>query len=342
VNTNNLTLDDPRTFPKPISVWLKDTLQDKLIDTRNAILIQDITVSSMLIPFAVLLFVPGVFSWSLGAVYLALLIPRLGPFAVILHMANHRRLFRTQWRLANHYVLWVLPFFFGHAPGSYKGHHLGMHHAEGNGLPDKSSTLPYQRDSIVDFCRYWLRFQIVGKLELLQYLHAHKRRKLFRRVLLGESLHKGLLLLLLLLNWQAALVVIILPYMIVRWGVMMGNWTQHAFIDIREPNNPYKNSVTLINCPYNHRMYNDGYHCGHHVKATVHWADVPATFEANVEHYAANQAVVFDGIRGFQRLWMLLMLRRYDVMACHLVVWEDTPRSTAGRVAFLKARVRPR
>ena len=128
---------------------------------------------------------------------------------------------------------------------------------------------------------------------------------------------------------------------IIRWGVMMGNWGQHAFVDPADPANPYKNSVTLINCPYNRTMYNDGYHCGHHVKANTHWADAPAAFEANVERYAHNNAIVFDGIRGFQALWVLLMCKRYKTLARHMVIWGDAPVSIEERVALLKSRLRP-
>lgn len=212
---------------------------------------------------------------------------------------------------------------------------------EGYDHVDKSSTLQYQRDSLFDFCRYWLRFQFIGKVELLQYLVSHGRDKLWRRLLLGEALHKGFLLVLVWIDWRAALMVVVLPYLIVRWGLMMGNWGQHAFVDPADPNDPYRNSVTLVNCPYNHKMYNDGYHCAHHVKANTHWAEAPLRFEANLDVYAERNAVVFDGIRGFQALWVLLMLRRYDVLARHLVQWGDTPMSMDDRVAFLKARLAP-
>ena len=341
MHTTTPTLQDPREISRPMSAGLRRLIMDKLVDERDAPLVLDALVSSLVIPIAALLFVPGVFSWPLAAVYLLLVVPRLGPNAVLVHMVTHRRLFKPTWGRYNDYIPLVLACFYGMSPGAYLAHHLGMHHVEGNMPGDRSSTMRFRRDSLVDFCRYWLRFQLLGKLDLYRYLRAHRREKLVRRLLWAEALHKGGLLALALLSWQAALVVVVLPYCIIRWGVMMGNWGQHAFIDPTDPASPYKSSVTLINCPYNGAMYNDGYHCGHHIKATTHWADAPAAFEASIDRYAENQAIVFDGIRGFQQLWVLLMGKRYETLARHMVQWGDTPMPLAERVALLKARLQP-
>lgn len=332
---------DPRQPPRPVHPVFRRLLAGKLVDDRDAILVQDAAGYALLVPVALLLFVPGAFSWAMAALYLAFLVPRLGPHAVLLHMVTHRRLFKPAWRRWNEVVPWGLAFFHGLSPGSYLTHHLGMHHVEGNVGDDTSSTMGYRRDSLVDFCVYWWRFQLVGKVELWRYLRTHGRTKLVRRLLVGEALHKGGLALMVAVDWRAALVVGVVPYVIVRWGLMMGNWGQHAFIDPADPANPYRNSVTLVNCPYNRTMYNDGYHCAHHVRAAAHWADAPARFEADAATYARHGAVVFDGIKGFQRLWVLLMLRRYDTLADHLVPWTEALQSHEARVAWLRARTRP-
>ena len=52
---------------------------------------------------------------------------------------------------ANYYIPWVLGPFFGESPETYFAHHVGMHHAENNLEDDISTTLPYVRDSAVDF-----------------------------------------------------------------------------------------------------------------------------------------------------------------------------------------------
>ena len=43
-----------------------------------------------------------------------------------------------------------------------------------------------------------------------------------------------------LLNWRAALVVFVIPFVASRAAMMSGNWAQHAFIDPGDPGNSYR------------------------------------------------------------------------------------------------------
>ena len=56
--------------------------------------------------------------------------------------------------------------------------------------------------------------------------------------------------------------------------------------------------------------------------------------------YAAEGAVVFEGIDYFQ-IWVLLMLKRYNVLARHFVDLGERPRSRREIVELLRARTRP-
>ena len=60
---------------------------------------------------------------------------------------------------------------------------------------------------------------------------------------------------------------------------MMGNWTQHAFVDGEDPGNAYKNSITCINVKYNKKCWNDGYHISHHIRPAMHWTEHPTFFQ---------------------------------------------------------------
>ncbi len=140
------------------------------------------------------------------------------------------------------------------------------------------------------------------------------------------------------LNWRATVVVFVAPYFIARFGMMAGNWGQHAFIDRAAPENCYRNSITCINSAYNRRCFNDGYHIGHHVKATRHWTEMPGDFLANIATYEAEDAVVFEGI-DFFAVWAMLMLGRYDWLARRVVKLGKTSRTQAETEAFLRSRV---
>jgi fatty acid desaturase len=276
-------------------------------------------LSITVVPTGVILFVPGAFRWSLAVVHLALVVYFMGPFVLMLHNTSHRTLFRRPWRWMNQYIPWVLGLFFGESPEAYFAHHLGMHHPENNLDDDVSSTLPYRRDSFVDFWRYFFRFLLGGLFEITQYFARKGRRSLMVRCVLGElSFLAGTVVLSVVLDWRATVVVFIIPLVLTRFAMMAGNWAQHAFIDEAEPHNNYRNSVTCINANYNRRCFNDGYHIGHHLKPSRHWTDMPEDFARNLENYAVERAIVFTGIDFFV-VWLFLMFRRYDLLAERMV-----------------------
>ena len=51
------------------------------------------------------------------------------------------------------------------------------------------------------------------------------------------------------LNPRAALFVLILPFVGMRSGMVVGNWGQHAFVDEDDPDSNFRSSITLINIP---------------------------------------------------------------------------------------------
>jgi fatty acid desaturase len=287
----------------------------------------------------VALFVPGVFRWWLAALHLVLVVYFLGPFVLMLHNTSHRRLFRREWSWLNLYIPWVLGPFFGESPDTYFGHHVGMHHPENNLEEDLSSTMHYQRDSFLDFMRYFLRFLFVMLFELIAYFARKRRRALMIRVAVGELLFYAVVAGLFFVDWRPTLVVFFLPFLITRFGMMAGNWAQHAFIDGVAPANNYRNSITCINSTYNRRCFNDGYHIGHHLKATRHWTEMPEDFRRNIRTYAAEGALVFQGVDFFQ-VWAALMLQRYDWLASRLVpLSPDAPtQEEAIRVMRLRTQ----
>ena len=130
------------------------------------------------------------------------------------------------------------------------------------------------------------------------------------------------------------------PYVICRFMMMAGNWGQHAFLNVERENSGISNSITCINSTYNRRCFNDGYHIGHHLKATRHWTELPADFMANREQYAAQGVVVFEGI-DFFIVSLLLWTGRWGMLARRYVRLDGKERSDEDVIAMLKARVHP-
>ena len=321
----------------PIERWAMARMKDP----RDLIFVRTATAITLLVlPLAALWFASPPWVVGLAAVpYIGSVFLFFGGrFGLMLHANGHRPIYPREHRWLRAYVPWVLGPFFGHTPTSFDAHHMYMHHAEGNLPRDLSTTLPYQRDNFFHFLHYWARFFFFGHIHLSRYLWKAGRFKVLRRFWMGELAWLALALAALWVNWAAALVVFIVPMLMMRWLMMAGNWGQHAFVDVRDPGNPYLNSTNLTNTPYNRKAYNDGYHIVHHLKPALHWSEMPAHYTDNREEYARQDALVFNGIRDNQQIWFLLMSGRYRYLAERLVDFRG--RSVDERIALLKHRAR--
>ncbi|GAB3968564.1 hypothetical protein GCM10028806_12850 [Spirosoma terrae] len=132
---------------------------------------------------------------------------------------------------------------------------------------------------------------------------------------------------------------LLLLLVIYRLVAMLGNWTQHAFVDADDPGNAYKNSITCINVGYNYNKacWNDGYHISHHVRPAMHWTEHPTFFLKTLDQYASHQAIIFDGL-DFGQVFFLLMHKRYSTLARHMVNLNGAFSSDTEAIALLRRR----
>lgn len=261
----------------------------------------------------------------------------LGPYTLMLHLTSHRKFFISDLDLMNKLVPWVIGPFMGQSPESYYSHHIGMHHPENNLRKDGSSTMKYQRDSAIDFLKYFSSFMLLGVYELSLYLASEKKRKIHRNLIIGELWSYCFLATMCYINMRACVVVFLLPYVIIRFGMMSGNWAQHAFIHPEQPFNCYTNSITCINAAYNKLCFNDGYHIGHHLHPAMHWTDYPVDFLRTTDQYVLHDAIVFEQLDFFV-IWFFLMLRRYDWLAHYYVDLGGKYKSQDEVIRLLKSR----
>jgi fatty acid desaturase len=291
------------------------------------------------VPAAVLFFLPGVLNWWLAILYFLFnSIFLMGPYILMLHNVSHRRLFKRKYRFLNVVIPWIVGPFYGETPETYFAHHIGMHHTENNLDDDLSSTMKSQRDSFRDFMKYFLHFFFLGIPALFLYMRKRNRKKILRKMVAGELCYLFLTLLLLVVNWKATIVVFIFPVIFTRFMMMTGNWAQHAFIDMKTPENNFRNSITCINSRYNRTCWNDGYHIGHHFYPSLHWTEMPEEFSRNIDHYRQEGAIVFRRLDYFM-IWLLLMTKSYKTLARHYVELDmQNPKSEAEIIRLLKSR----
>jgi len=334
-----VTISDTREAPER---WYARWVLPLLNDPRD---VPFIGLMAQCLAFAaagVALFFAGPWLWYAAPVYWGVLVfGLLDRFTLMLHCTSHRQLFKPTHRRLNYVIPWVLAPFFGQTPESYFTHHMGMHHAEENLAGDLSSTMRFQRDKFTHWLAYYGRFIGFALFDLSRYMLRKGRKRLFRRLALGEGVYWSVMVGLMLVRPGPAVVVFLVPLLLIRTLMMMGNWGQHAFISAAQPESPYLSSITCINSRYNRRCFNDGYHIGHHLQARAHWTELPVEFEKNQTEYGRQDAIVFEGVDFFM-VWLLLMTGQWSRLARAFVKLPGAPeRTEAEIIALLKQRVRP-
>ncbi|WP_420318949.1 fatty acid desaturase family protein [Ekhidna sp.] len=329
----------PTFVPLKVEAFLKSLIRDHR-DLPFVYLLIRLTV--MMLPLAVLLFakMEEWQWWILAIVYFVInnLVFK-GPFGLMLHCTSHRKLFKKKYALLNHYIVWVIGPFFGQTPGTYYSHHIGMHHVENNLKNDLSSTMMYQRDSLKEFSRYFVQFFFLGVISTAKYFMKNRQNRLRNKILLGEVIFYIFCMVLYFLNPAATVVVFIIPFFLSRIFMILGNWTQHSFIDANDPANHYKNSITCINTRYNKKCWNDGYHTNHHLMPGKHFTEYPIIFQRDILKFANNQALVFENIE-YLGVWWCLMRRDYGKLSKHLVNINEEFNSTNEAIEIMKERTK--
>ena len=299
-------------------------------------------ISLIVFPLAVLLYtslLPGWAWWTLAVAYQVINFYFRAPFGLMMHCISHRQLFKSRYKIFYRYIIWVMCPFMGHTPETYFSHHMGMHHAENNMPEDDSSTMMYQRDSPKDFARYLIHFLVLGFKGLIDYLFSRNKKRLAHNAIAGESAFFLFCIIMSFVNFAGTMAVFVVTFFISRMIMMVGNWTQHSFVDPADPSNPYKNSITTLNVLYNKRCWNDGYHTSHHARPALHWTEHPINFIRNLDEYASQRAVVFDRL-DFGGVFLCLMTRNYEKLARHFVNINNTFRSDEEVIAMLKERTK--
>ena len=337
-------LSDPVYIPKE-----KFSLYDRLWlrvmnDKRDLPFIYLLTIIHLtVLPVAVILFTPlleGVWWWLVAVPYFY--VSQLyfkGRFGLMFHCICHRKCFKKPHHWIHSYITWIVCPLFGHAPEGYFSHHMGMHHIENNMEDDTSSTMGYQRDSVRGFLSYFFKFLFVGVKNTILYLYHRKRKKLYMRFTFGEYVYLIFCIAMCFVNLKATLLVFIVPLLFARLVMMLGNWTQHSFIDSNSPENLYTSSINCINTKYNTICWNDGYHIIHHLRPGMHYTEMPGEFLKRKDEFAQNKAIVFDGIH-YLHIFIYLLTKRYDKLADNLVNINNMFTSREEAINIMKSRTK--
>lgn len=339
---NSLT-DPVYCMPEKFSAYDKFWL-NIINDKRDLPFIYLLTwIHVLVVPAGIILFTPllqGWYWWALAIPYFYVAqFYFKGRFGLMFHCICHRKFFKKPYQWIFSYITWIICPLFGHAPEGYFSHHIGMHHIENNLPEDTSSTMPYRRDSLRGFLLYFFNFIFTGVVNTIMYLYDRKKKKLYQRLTAGEYVYMAFCIIMCFVNFKATMMVFVGPLLFARLVMMLGNWTQHAFIDASDPGNLYTSSINCINTVYNKTCWNDGYHIIHHLKPGIHYTEMPGEFLKRKDDFANNKAIVFDGIH-YLHIFTYLLTKRYDKLAANLVNINGMFSSTEEAIALMKERTR--
>eukprot|EP00879_Flechtneria_rotunda_P006238 GHRR01006557.1.p1 GENE.GHRR01006557.1~~GHRR01006557.1.p1 ORF type:complete len:253 (+),score=90.81 GHRR01006557.1:1174-1932(+) len=238
---------------------------------------------------------------------------------------------------------YLLSPLFGVPSGTYRLHHVVMHHVEDNKDSwDLSSTEGFQRDNLISFLGYWLRFLFLAWLELPVY--AIRRQRYKEAVTAAGSMAAGWLVMLVL--WKrcavATFYTLLLPYLVSSLALMFGNWSQHIFVNPDKPRDDYCLTYNCLACPDNAKTYNDGYHIMHHANSRLHWSELPSAFLDQLDKHDERDALVFQGISFFD-VGLAVFTGRLEWLANHIVPCGpcQAGRSKQQWVELLQHRLQP-
>ncbi|SMR52278.1 unnamed protein product [Zymoseptoria tritici ST99CH_3D1] len=296
---------------------------------------------TILLPSALYLF--HAFTYLHATAHLIFTVWCAGGYTLMLHNHIHNNgVLAPAYKWLDFSFPYVLSPLLGHTWDSYYYHHVKHHHVEGNGPDDLSSTLRYQRDEVWDFAQYVGRFLFFVWLDLPLYFLRKGKYNLAVRSFGSEMASFGFMAgVAAYFDTRAAIFTLILPFVVLRLGLMVGNWGQHALVDEVEPDSDYRSSITLIDVASNRFSFNDGYHTAHHLNPLRHWREQPLHFLSSKSTYASNHALVFSNI-DYIFLTLTLLRKDYDKLArCLVPIGEEQIAwSHEERVQVLRRKTR--
>ena len=239
--------------------------------------------------------------------------------STLIHKEGHapKGLFKKRFSIFNNFFGWILGPLYGHIPEAYPMGHLRIHHKHDNGPEDITTTMHLDRTKpshwliyLRQFAGFWTGFSIVRyHLKKQNFKHA-------RRMMKGMITYGIILCILLVIDPWFGFAYFLLPLFCVIIYLCAINYTWHAFMDPRDPDNDYVNSITILRGHYN--VFNEDYHVTHHQRPQSHWTEAPADFQRNIEQYRKNRASVFADTQEFE-MFMWIIMKRYDLLAEHFV-----------------------
>ncbi len=191
---------------------------------------------------------------------------------VIAHNHNHLPIFKKKG--LNNIVDYWLTIFYGFPAFAWVPTHNMNHHNLNNKEGDYTLTYRLTEHNhllmILFYPSMSSYYQQKPIRDFLKNLWAKNRRGFWlcfmQYVALAAWIVGGLLL-----DWQKAILYIIIPQQVGLFAVLVFNYVQHVHADEESAVDHSRNFVGFLNV----MLFNNGYHTVHHDKAGSHWSKAP-------------------------------------------------------------------
>lgn len=200
--------------------------------------------------------------------------------AVMAHNHNHLATFKPKWM--NVFMDYWLTLFYGFPAFGWIPTHNKNHHKLNNKAGDYTITYRYsEKNNLITLLTYPTISSYFQQTPIRAYLKEMWKtdRQYFWEYIMQYvvlALYIGIAL---LIDWQKALLFIVVPQQFALYMIMIFNYVQHVHCDEESEYNHSRNFLGLTNL----FLFNNGYHTVHHMRASTHWSETPAA-HAKVAH----------------------------------------------------------
>jgi beta-carotene hydroxylase len=216
--------------------------------------------------------------WGLYVLYVYLSVA----VAVIAHNHNHVRLWHGT--CLNFLTdMWVT-LFYGFPVFAWVPTHNQNHHKYHNTAPDDTKTWRvWEGNHVIALLTYPMISAYYQQQAIGRYLVAVRRANRLRFwICLGQICGLGTwVVAAVVLDWQKALLFVVIPQQVALNTVLVFNYLQHVHADEEDAWNHSRNFTGRL---LNVLLFNNGYHTIHHLQPGRHWSETPAAHRQIAHH----------------------------------------------------------
>lgn len=229
-----------------------------------------------------------ILQWSLGSwnpfIYVLSLFMAIS-VAVIAHNHNHLPIWRS--KPLNVLTDYWLTVFYGFPAFGWIPTHNKNHHALNNRAGDYTLTYRYsEENNLLTLATYPTVSSYHQQKPIRDYLKLLWRNDRTEFYLAAGQYVAlvGFLVAGFLINWEKALLYILIPQQVALYSVLIFNYVQHVHAEEESAWNHSRNFTGFLNT----MLFNNGFHTVHHERAGTHWSMLREA-HAKVDHLIAPE-----------------------------------------------------